>query len=184
GGGGIADQYIDLNHDDTVHGRAFAYLQNGSSTLTLAGVDGGSGGLGAVELRYSLSYPRTVTVTVGGTTVSTPAEPTGNDPLWRHTNWGRLRLEGVPLAAGAGNVVTIGMQNDYGDLSIDDVTISTADDLAQAAAHRTALSLSASERDELIAFLRQLEGAADEFLVTEPPLFADGFESGNLDAWD
>ena len=69
---------------------------------------------------------------------------------------------------------------DYPDVSIDDVVITTADELSLAQPHRQVLGLSATDRDALLAYLRQLEGPES----TGPPeIFSDGFESGDTSAW-
>ena len=156
----LVDQYVDLNNDDTVHGRAYVGLDNTGATLTLTGVDGGSGGTGALEIRYSVSDPETLDITVNGAPHPVVLEDVGNDPSWRHTNWRQVRIEGVVFSAGATNTVVITTSEQYPGISLDDVLITTADELASAEPHRRVLALSPADRDALLAFLRQLDGSS------------------------
>lgn len=160
GGAEIVTQWVELNNDDTVHGRAYVALSGASGRLTLRNVDGGSGGTGAIEVRYSSGYGVfTLVVTVNGTAYSTPLPLLGNDPGWRHTNWGRVRLEGVALSAGATNTVVLSTSNASANISLDELVVTRADELAAAQPHRQVLGLSSSDRAALLAYLRQLDGA-------------------------
>ena len=174
-------QYVDLNNDDTVHNRAYVALHNTGATLTLDAVDGGSGGVGALELRYSTGQAQALTVTVNGTPYPVLLEDTGNDPGWRHTSWKRVRIEDVILAAGPANQVAVSTSETYPNVSLDDVLVTTADERAAAAPHRVALSLSMTDREALLAYLRQLDGRPEVDPLAL--LFADGFESGDTGAW-
>ena len=180
GGANIVDQYVNLNNDDTVHGRAYVALDNTGATLSLAAVDGGSGGVGALELRYSTSNAASLELRVNGTPHPLPLAPANNDPGWRHTHWRTVRLEGVTFTAGAGNTVEIEATGSFPNISLDDILISTSDDLALATPHRqVTTSLSPPDRDALLAYLRQLDGRPAAGVL----VFADGFESGGTTAW-
>lgn len=181
GGASVVDQFVDLNNDDTVHGRAYVALDSPGESMTLSGVDGGAGGTGAIELRYSTRQGGgAVEISVNGGPAQTLALPdVGNDPSWRHTNWARARLEGVTLAAGAANSITVATSDPFPNHSIDELTVTTADHLATAGPHRTALALSPADRDALVAYLLQLDGTADAGVG----IFSDGFESGDVAAW-
>ncbi len=182
GGAHVVDNFVDLNNDDTARGRAYVALDNTGATLTLSNVDGGSGGVGAVELRYSSGFADfDVVVRVNGTPYDLVLPETGNDPAWRHTIWRQARLEGVAFDPGTSNTVQISTQESFPNLSLDDVLISTPDHLALAQPHRQVLSLPQSDREALLAFLRQLDGSDAE--TGSPPFFADGFESGDAAAW-
>jgi len=184
GGASITDQYVDLNNDDTVRGRAYASFGNGGARLTLTGVDGGSGGLGALEFRYSASYgSQGLDVRVNGVTYPVSLAVTGNSPQWRHTQWEFFRLEDVNLAAGAANTLELTTTGGFANLRLDDVLVTTADDRAAAQPHRQVLSLPAGERDALLAYLRQLDGTP-EANPSPSSIFADGFESGDTTGWD
>jgi len=146
------------NYDNTVVG-GFVEVNHGGM-LTLSGIDGGSGGTGAIELRYSRGGgPSVVNVRVNGVDHLATLLPTGDDPLgaWRRTTWDRVRVEGVDLAAGPSNTVEINVA--FGAIGVDHITVSTADDLLAAAPHRIVQNLSGAERDDLIQFLRQIDGA-------------------------
>ena len=158
----IVSQWVELNSDDTVRGRAYAYLQGTGARLTLSGIDGGSGGIGALEFRYSIDFARNLVVTVNGVARTVFFPSVGNTPQWSHTNWGRVRVENVTLAAGPNNtvVVTAVAGDMWPSLSVDEVLVSTAGDLTAAAPHRVALALTSTERGNLVAFLRQLDGSS------------------------
>ncbi len=156
----ITDQWVEYNNDDTVHGRALVDFGGASSAFTFFNVDGGSGGIGAIEARYSSGYGVfPIDFTVDGTTYTDTATLLGNQPQWRHTNWGTIRVDGVVFTPGASNTIRISSPIEWANISFDDITVSTADDLAAAAPHRVALGLSAGQRSELIDYLRQIEGA-------------------------
>ena len=82
----LVNQYVDLNNDDTVRGRAYVSLRSTPARLTFTGVDGGSGGTGAIEVRASEARVIALTVTVNGTVYNVSLPNAGNDPTWRHTN--------------------------------------------------------------------------------------------------
>lgn len=181
GGSQVVTQYVDLNYDDNVHQRALVAFGGEGSSWTLSGVDGGSGGVGALELRYS-GHGTNVDIIVNGVLQAVFLPNTGNDPAWRHTNWGRFRLEGVSWDPAVSNTIQVVAHGGWPNLSFDDVAISTADDLAQATPHQVVQSASSSDQEALLAFLRQLDGQ-DGGGNGEPPFFADGFESGSTSAW-
>ena len=181
GGAQVVDQYVIFNNDDTVHNRAYVALNNTGARLTLTGVEGGSGGLGAVEVRYSVWNVQDLEVTVNGVTHTLQMEDVGNDPRWRHTNWRTLRLEGVPLTAGPSNTVEVSSSEPFPNVSIDDLLITTADDRFRAEPHRQVIELPAEDQSALIAFLQQLDG--QPLVDSESAIFADGFESGDTSAW-
>lgn len=168
-GGGVqspANGNIAINWDNTVTGGLVELSAGGS--VTFQGIHGGDGGAGAVEIRYSTSGPGfTATVRVNGVdhVLATPA--TGNNPAWRTTFWSTARVEGVALLAGPDNVVQL--ISPGGGLALDQLTVSTAQNLAAAAPHRTVLGLSAGEHDSLMAFLRQLDGSPVSFVVGGEP---------------
>jgi hypothetical protein len=171
------------NNDDTLHGRAYVHFGDQNDSLILDNVDGGIGGMGAIELRYGASYNNaTFEVWVNGVLQATGVtRPTSNDPLWRLTNWEILRIENVALAAGTGNIIELRASTPFPYVGVDDVLISTADDLARAEPHRIALGLPQIDRDALLAYLRQLDGTPEDNPI--PTIFIDGFESGDASGW-
>ena len=91
-GASIVSQYVDLNNDDTVRGRAYAALDESGARLTLSGIDGGPGGAGAIELRYSDNGATTAQVIVNGVVhaVALPGvgnPPPGTTPTGASTGW-------------------------------------------------------------------------------------------------
>ena len=157
-GAALVVDWVEYNNDDTVRGRAYVALGNQNARLTLPNVDGGSGGSGAIEVRYSSGYGVfPLTLRVNGVAQSSNLPLLGNDPGWRHVNWGRLRFENVALSAGATNTVELFSAASFPNISLDEITVSTAAALAAAAPHRQALALSTTDRANLVAYLRQLD---------------------------
>ena len=76
------------------------------------------------------------------------------EPQWRLTVWETVRIEGVPLNPGTANTIEI----ESGYLGLDDVLVTTADDLAAAFPHRRVRSLTATRQLQLNDYLRQLDG--------------------------
>jgi cytochrome c peroxidase len=181
GGAWVVNQFTEINYDDTPRGRAFVTLEGNGQGLRLTGVNGGSsGGVAALELRFSNSRPLGSTiglrVRVNGTlwqTVNLPG--VGNDPNWRATNWETLWLEGFSLNAGSGN--TIELEATDWMIALDEVLIANAERLQQAGAHRGVLNLPSGDRSDLLAFLRSLDRQSAASGSTPDPLFADSFES-------
>ncbi len=181
GGAEIVANYVELNSDDTVHGRAYAALGPNGARVTFSGVDGGTGGSGAIELRFSDSAATVVAIAVNGLTQNLNLPAVGNDPSWRHTNWRSARLEGVVFTAGATNTVQITGASPFPNLSLDEIVISRPNELAKAAQHRQVAALAPAARTELAAYLLQLDGTPEENPSSE--LFRDGFDLGGTGAW-
>lgn len=159
GGASAVTQWVELNNDDTVHNRSYVAFSSPGARLRFSNVDGRSGGTGAVEFRYSSGYAvQTLNVVVNGVTHAVSLPLLGNDPGWRHVNWGRIRVENVVFTAGATNTVDLVSPGSFPNISVDEVLVSTAADLAAAQPHRQVLSLTAGNRAELSAFLLQLDG--------------------------
>jgi DNA-binding beta-propeller fold protein YncE len=164
--------FVDLNNDDTPRGEAYAQLEEGDR-ITFTNVDGGPGGLGAIELRYSNSpFRLDVAVIVNGGVPRLLALPdVGNTPAFRSTHWATARLEDVPLNPGATNTVALEAASWY--VAVDEIVVSHAGHRAAGAAHRAVLAASAADQAALRAFLLELDRPL------EPPseaLFANGFE--------
>jgi DNA-binding beta-propeller fold protein YncE len=177
GGAGLTNAFVDLNNDDTVRGRAYVQLEASGEILSFANVDGGTGGAGAIEVRYSNSrvgaQTQALTVRVNGVALPGIALPASdNDPNWRSTNWSTFRIEDVPLLAGATNLIELSTNNWY--VSVDEILVANASHLAQAYPHRRVRGLPQDEQDELLAFLRQLDGAPTPLEASR--VFGDGFE--------
>jgi cytochrome c peroxidase len=177
GGASISNAFVNLNNDDTVRGRAYAQLEAAAHRLSFNNVNGGPGGTGAIEVRYSNSrsgaQTQLLTLRVNGVALPNVALPAAdNDPTWRSTNWSVARIENVPLNAGSVNTLEFGTDNWY--LAIDEILVAHAGHLAQAQPHRRVQSLPQGERDALLAFLRELDGSVSSAPVDA--VFANGFE--------
>lgn len=182
GGASIVDNYVDLNNDSSVHGLSFVELGTTvGARLTLSHVDGGSGGQGALEFRFSNAGATEVDVTVNGSTQRINLPSVGNSPGWRHVNWRSVRVENVNWNAGSNNTVRFTSTRTWPNVSLDDVVVTTSDDEAAARPHRRVAALSQTDQDALLAFLRQLDTSSES--VGALPIFADGFESGSVEAW-
>jgi hypothetical protein len=138
---------------------------NGSGTATFSSVDGGAtSGTGAVELRYAINSVMTVTVAVNGATRTFTTTSGMNNPGWMAgPNWQFARIEGVNLNSGTANTITVTADSGF---CLDDITVSAAGDLAKAEPHRRVLSVSATDRANLIAYLQQLDAKS---APTDPP---------------
>ncbi|MEO7793157.1 MAG: Ig-like domain-containing protein, partial [Thermoanaerobaculia bacterium] len=174
-GAQIVSSYVDLNNDDTVHGRAYAALGPNGASITYSGVDGGGGGVGAIELRYSSTGASQVSISVNGVAQNLNLAAVGNNPTWRHTNWRSARLEGVAFSAGASNTVQITGTSAFPNLSLDEITVSRPDELTRAFAHRSAGTLPPALRAELVAYLLQLDATPED--NPGSAIFLDGFGS-------
>ena len=174
GAASIESNFVDLNNDDTVRGRAYAQLDQAGGRVTFTGVNGGAGGTGTVEVRYSNSTfnPSLRLIVNGGTPVTIgPLASVGNDPFYRSTNWATLRFENVPLNAGATNTIALETTGYY--VAVDEIVVSNASNLAAASAHRTMLSATVGDQNALIAYLLQLDRPV---AAPSDVLFANGFE--------
>jgi len=172
GGAGIPG-FAAINQDSTFHGQMVNLPQAGAR-VTWAGVDGGSGGEGAVEFRYSAGRSHDFTLIVNGTEAATRTVAGHRTRL----EWKRLRFEQIELNAGAGNTVTLRLETgDWPRPALDHMTVSTADTLALAAPHRRVAALPENQQADLEAYLLQLDGRDGAGRLSERgQLFSDGFE--------
>ena len=132
-------------------------IWGGTGTWTMPNVAGGSGGVGAIEFRFTAGVSsRTVTVRVNSTDYN--IQLTGLNRGWQFNNYINARLEGVNLNAGNGNVISI--THSQGDFGIDSMTVTTATELAKAQPHRRVLALAAVDQANLIQYLRELDGSS------------------------
>jgi cytochrome c peroxidase len=166
-----------VNYDATVRGRAMVTLRD-SSSLTLSQVDGGSGGIGALEFRYSNSGATPLVLRVNGAEQIVNLPAVGNNPTWRHAVWLTRRIEGILLLAGENNVIEL-VTSGFANISVDEVLVSTADDLLQAQPHRQVQGLTETQRNHLLAYLRELDGSPVDNGEAAPPAI---FLSGPMDA--
>jgi hypothetical protein len=185
-GGAVKPGFISQNYFNAVHGTGLVEFNGAGSTLTLANIDGGPGGVGAVEFRVSHGGTRVFTLRVNGTDYSVVS--VGQNTGWQLSHWITLRRDGVMLTAGTTNTIEIIAD----DFAIDDLTVSTAAHLAKAEPHRRVLALSAPDQTNLLAYLRQLDGQSfGEAVVTAPTTFrathalaSDGSQDATTPAGD
>ncbi len=166
-----------INSDSSAHGYLVSLTQNGAS-VTFEGVDGGSGGNGAVELRFIPTSNAAGTL-VGITVNGSHTQERQLARIITRNEWTRVRFENVPLSAGSNNLIQVRRVQSpvHPAPHIDNITVSTANDLALAAPHRAALALSETDRNRLLAYVRSLDGRdADGNPVVADLIFANGFQ--------
>lgn len=150
GGSSIPD-FIDINWDSSSHGR-LVQMNTNQCTTTFHNVNGGTGGVGALELRFLSGSTGSFQIVVNGSqTFTFPFSAQLTSLEWR-----RARIENVNL--NAGNTNTIVVRNTGTPFSIDDLTVTRANELALAEPHRRVLGLSNEQRSQLLAYLSQLDG--------------------------
>lgn len=155
GDNAVIPNFIDINFDSSSHGR-FVQLRENGAWVTFNNVDGGSGGYGAVELRYLPNSGGTVQITVNGSHVQTMSVAQQQT----HFEWRRLRFEDVPLNAGTNNSIEVRRLSttSWQRPALDHITVSRPDELALAEVHRAALSLGAEDLDRMLRYLLELDG--------------------------
>ena len=130
-------------------------LHSGGS-LELSNVDGQSGGGGFIRIRYgSISQDGNLEILVNGTTYSlaVSAQPTveGVDAAFIES-----KAVAVELQPGTTNIVEV-VNTSSNSIVVDDITVSTSDNVEAASAHTVAASLSVDEMDDLVSYLLQID---------------------------
>lgn len=174
-GGATIPGFPEINEDSSFHGNMVGLGQNGA-TVTFNGVDGGSGGTGAVELRWWPSAGGVVRISVNGSHEQERSIPTE----LTHFEWRRIRFDNVPLNPGTSNTIVVRRVSTihWPTPGLDNITVSTANELARAAPHRAALNLSPTDFGRLLAYLRSLDGRdAQGNVIVSDLIFANGFET-------
>lgn len=183
GNASIEIEWTEYNNDASVRNGGLAQVWEGGR-LRFTNVDGGPGGTGAVEVRFSSGYSDgTLVVRVNGTDYSTTVSPTGNVPDWRYVNWDTRRVEGVQFQPGTANTIEIFVSDpEWLPVAIDEITITTSDVIGRTAPHRRVTHLSLVEQEELYTFLRQLDGSEIELSGTDlPPPSPTGIQVSRID---
>ncbi|MFK8032260.1 MAG: Ig-like domain-containing protein [Gammaproteobacteria bacterium] len=157
-GASIQDQYIEQNNDNTVRGSAYALINTNGGTVTYNGISANNDGLGSIDMRVSAWNNQPFTVTVNGVSATVTPEDPMNDPRWRLTNWVQLRVDNVMFDAGSSNQIVISTPNPTPYIAVDELVISTSDELTLADAHRRVLERNPSDQQALLGYLLQLEG--------------------------
>jgi mono/diheme cytochrome c family protein len=126
------------------------------SGVSFTNVDGGSGGTARLSLRYVRQYGGgTAYLRVNGASQTLTTLRQDPDMAWNTGGWRWLTLD-VPLNAGATN--TIELLRGNGDFFLNGMLVANATQLLTAQPHRLVQSLSTTDRDNLIAYLTQLDG--------------------------
>lgn len=152
-GGASIPGFQSINWDGSAHGLLVNLQDDSNDIIRFNNVNGGSGGTGAVEVRYASGRNTNLRLRVNGTNYDVPV----TDDRTR-LEWKRLRVENINLNAGNSN--TIEIRNTGAEFAVDEITVSTADDLALAEPHRRALNLTPQEQAQLTAYLLQLDGSS------------------------
>jgi cytochrome c peroxidase len=131
---------------------AFLAFEAGEQVSLL--IDGGSGGSATLRLRYHANYGNAaLSVTVAGNTQNVSAPMTIRD--WRYQAWATLD---IPVTVNAGNNTVVLRYNSGGGFALDELTLLDTDEaLLAGAPHNRVLSEPSARRDELLAYLRQLD---------------------------
>lgn len=135
----------------------------GASVLTFSNVDGGSGGLAYLRFHYSGvdANDRTVLITVNGNSENSAQIELEYLPSdgWIRRNHLESSAVAVSLDAGTVNSIALTYPGSNGfDITIDDLTVSTADHIEAADAHTRAMGISASNFASLVHYLKQIDG--------------------------
>lgn len=126
----IRPDHINLNYYNMVQNGGLVEWQ-GNGTWTMPNVDGGTGGIGALEFRFTSDSTLNLTVRVNSTNY--PLQLRGENTGWQFDHYTTARLEGVMLTAGLTNTISITQSQTLG---IDSMTVSTASHLTKAQPHR------------------------------------------------
>ena len=155
----ILPGYININYYNMVQKGGLVEWQ-GNGTWTMPNVDGGTGGVGALEFRFTSDSTLNLTVRVNSTNY--PLQLRGENTGWQFDHYTTARLEGVMLTAGLTNTISITQSQTLG---IDSMTVSTASHLTKAQPHRRVLALGATDQANLIQYLRELDGSSIAAIV-------------------
>ncbi len=128
--------------------------------LRFTNIDGGSGGVGRIAIRYARGYTDTTfRLKLNGGSAQT-VTAYRHVPLdgWMVSGW-RWSYIDVALNAGQSNTVEI-LRDD--NIVINALLVSKPSHVTAAEPHRRVKSLSSSQQSDLIAYLRQLDGRDDQ----------------------
>lgn len=146
-----------------LRGNAAALLTTSGETLTFSSVDGGRGGDGLLRVRGAAMQDGSVSITliVNGTEQAV-AFDFGESALVgsEQSNIVEITGIGIELIEDASNVISFRLNAGSVPVLIDDITVSTPENLETAEAHLVADSLSDTEKSNLVSFIKQLDRAA------------------------
>jgi hypothetical protein len=154
-------------------GGAAAFIGNDVGAATPPGVrftnvDGGpAGGTARLALRYVRQYNNgTALLSINGVQQSLNVLRQFPDNSWQTSGWRWIVVE-APLNAGTTNTIEV-LRGDS-DLTLNALLVSNAADLATAQPHRLVQGLSTGDRDDLLAYLRQIDGRDASGVPLAPP---------------
>lgn len=155
GGGGFTRGMIGGN----LVGLAYRAAAVDQARVRFTGIDGGSGGPARIAIRYVKQYGTgNAILRVNNTNHALGLLPQSPDFGWHIGGW-RWLTTNVTLQPGSNNVVEVivGLPVDN-EFLLGAVLVSNADVLAAAQPHRQVLDLPPGDRDNLFAYIRQLDG--------------------------
>ena len=160
GGGGFNRGYFNGS-------AAFLGGTDGVSGVRFTNVDGGTGGMARIALRYVRQYGGgTAHVSINGAQQTVGVERQFPDNAWQVSGWRWLVIE-APLNAGTTNTIEVLRGN--GDLFLNGILLANATQLAIAQPHHLVESLPVGDRDNLLAYLRQIDGRDASGVPLPPP---------------
>jgi DNA-binding beta-propeller fold protein YncE len=162
-------------------GGSFAHVtgQNGNG-LRFTGIDGGSGGAARLTLRHIARGNGSTRIRVNDVEQSINLLPQLPNNDWMVSGWRTLTVA-IHLNAGQDNVIEILRSADpFADFQLNSLLVSTADDIAAAQAHRILHDQPLSTRNDLLAYLRQLDGSSQA--PPDNPIVTITLSPGQLDA--
>ncbi len=130
--------------------------RNQDRSIRWDNVDGGSGGTGQITVRFATDFNQgdiPILLTVNGSTRTVNFPPTNPDTGDRLLQI----IDNVSLQAGTSNTITLRNNRSFEKIDVDAIFVSTADDLALAEPHRRVTALSGTQRNQLFAYLMQLD---------------------------
>jgi len=120
-------------------------------------VDGGAGGLARIGVRYSIGYGNSsATLRVNGVDHAFPLRRHFPDYGWMAAGWNWDFVD-VTLQPGTTNTVEV-LPSTTSNFALNGIRVSHASDLAGFERHGRVAVLPQAERDELFAYLRQVDG--------------------------
>ncbi len=139
-------------------GGATAYLNTtGAASVRYNNVDGGSGGTARIAIRYVRNYNGgTANLIINGVSQSIAVLRQFPDNSYQTSGW-LWFVTTATLNAGTTNTIEIQRTQDVPH-QINTLLVANADVLTQAQPHRLVQSLPTADRDNLLAYLLQLDG--------------------------
>ncbi len=150
-------------------GGAAAYLDtSAASSVRYSNVDGGSGGTARISFRYVRNYNGgTANLVINGVTQSIPLDRQFPDNGFQTSGWLWFTTTAA-LNPGPTNTIEI-QRTQPVPHQINALLVANADTLALAQPHRAVQALGTTERDNLAAYLLQLDGRDAAGVPLPPP---------------